>query len=184
MNLNDDRIIRAAPATVIIFSIIFSVCLFNGLLCIFMTGQLWTGLIFCALYPAAVLAICSPTVIITNNTLTYRNLLGSRSIDLSSVTKVSVTARPTPTLQLFSAHMRKPFSFYIKPFSRTGVTYIMHRIRMSAPNARFNVISHDLTNNDFSSMTRETIKTQNLIRVIAILGGTSIALGLVRALIH
>lgn len=184
MNPNEDRIIRAAPATAIIFSILFSPLLFVGFLCLFKTGQLWTGLLFCALYPATILAICSPTVFITNSTLTYRTLFGSRSIDLSSVAKVSVTAQPAPTLQILSADARQPFSFIIKPFTKTGVTYIMKSIRMSAPNARFDAISNDLSNNDFSSVKRETLKTQNLIRIILTVGGASIAAALVRALIH
>lgn len=183
MSPHDERINRVAPATAIISSILFSPLLLVGLQCIFQTGQFWTGLSLCTVYPATILAFCSPTVFINNNTLTYRSLFFvSRSIDLSTVIKLSVTAQPAPTLQIFSANVHEPFSFIVKPFSKAGITYVMKRIRVSAPNADFDAISDKLLTGDFSSLTREAIKTRNLIRIVITVGGTSIAIALVHAL--
>jgi hypothetical protein len=184
LNLQEDRTIRTSPSTAIIFSILFLPALFVGFQCIFKTGQLCEGLLFFVLYSATIFAICSPTVLIANNTLTYRNFFGSRSIDISSVIKISVTAEPAPTLNIFTPDIVKPFSFIIKPFSKNGVTCIMKSIRMSAPSASFDAISDDLSNSDFSSLTRETLKTQNIVRLILLVGSVSIAAALSRALFH
>ena len=121
MNSRDNRIIRVSPATVIIFSVAFSPLLFVGLLCIFKTGQPWTAVFLCALYAAAIYAICSPTVFLTDTTLRYRNLLKSRSIDLSTVIGASVTVRPAATLELRSTSSRHPFTFIIKPSARKAL---------------------------------------------------------------
>ena len=184
MNSRDNRIIRVSPATVIIFSVAFSPLLFVGLLCIFKTGQPWTAVFLCALYAAAIYAICSPTVFLTDTTLRYRNLLKSRSVDLSTVIKASVTARPAPTLELRSTSSRDPFTFIIKPFSKKGVTCIMQHIRAMSPRAHFDKISEDLSHADFASVTREAISIQNLIRIALTVGGASLAAALLRALYH
>jgi hypothetical protein len=187
MNSAEQKIIRAAPATVIIFSILCLPLLFAGLVTLFKsTDQPLTGLLLCALYPSVVYWICSPTVILDQDALTYRALFTRRTIDLSSVTQATVAARPAPTLELRATNStaRASLAFSIKPFTKNGVACMMQHIRTSCPNARFDAISDDLLRADFGSVTRETLSTRNLIRSAVTVGGASLAYAIFRVIQH
>lgn len=103
----------------------FSPFLLAALLAIFKTAQPATGLLFSAVYLFGVYGFCSPIVILEGKKLTYRTIFGSRSVDLSYVNRVWVTADAAPTLRLQTEGRNAPFSFIIKPFSKADVASIM-----------------------------------------------------------
>lgn len=182
---NQKAVLRVAPATLIIFSILFSPVFILGIqLILQFPKQLQGGGFVCFLYICIMYLIGSATVYFKENELTYRVCFFlRRSIDLETVTKVKVAANPAPTLVLQSKHS-KPFKFVIKPFSRAGVALIINHIKLHAPNAEFDKISTDLGRGDFSSVTRETIRAENLFQLFGTVIGTMIVLGLARAATH
>ncbi len=187
MNPSEQKTIRVAPATAVIFSILFLPFLFAGVVTLFKSAdQRLTGLFLCALYPIAIYWICSPTVVLNHEALTYRALFTRHSINLSTVARATVTARPAPTLELYTANSssQRPLIFIIKPFSKSGVACIMQHIRTFSPDARFDTISDDLLRADFASVTRETLSTRNLVRIAMTVGGAAVASAIFRAVTH
>src|SRR5579871_5508811 len=179
------RIIRVAPATVIIFSVLLSPALFVGALLIWRGQQIPEALGLCAAYITFVYLICSPSVELAPNRLIYRSFLKRRAIALSEVVEVKAGAPLAPTLQLLrKGGHGEPFSFIIKPFSKLGVVAMLHHIQTFCPEAQFDRITKDMSVGDFRSITRETISSQNLIRSALILGLSMITAAIVRVLFH
>ena len=59
---NTPIVVKIAPATLIIFSILFSPVLIAGLTLLWKGGQLRDGFLLCCLFGLAVYGICSPNV--------------------------------------------------------------------------------------------------------------------------
>jgi hypothetical protein len=165
---NQKRItIHVGFTTVIIFSVLWLPLLAIGLIQIFQSGRLESGLGFCAAGLFTIIYFCSPTVCLNDERLTYcKYFLIWRSIELKSISRVNLLSIPStsnavsvavPTLFLHQAQS-KPFKFVIKPFSKAGVSLMMRHIRRHAPNAEFDRVSSDLAHGDFASVTRQTIK--------------------------
>jgi hypothetical protein len=181
---NEKIIVRVSPVTAVIFSIIFSPAIIIGLVKVFEYQQIGGGFAFCALPIFFIYWICSPTVSLEDKTLTYSiGFFARRSINLESATRVEVTARPTPVLKLFQGHS-KHIEFIIKPFSKTGVTFILHYIKSHAPNAQFDSISSDLEHGDFVSVTREAMRLQNWLQFFSTVAGSSFLVAFSQAKIH
>ena len=185
MHSTPRHIIRVDPATVIIFSVLLSPALITGSFLLWRGQQIADGLGLCAAYVAFLYWICSPSVELAPNELIYRSLLQRKAIMLSDVTGVSISARPAPTLELKRGPGKGPrFSFIVKPFSKSGVVALLHHVRTFAPEASFDGIARDMSAGDFKTVTRETISTQNLIRIAFAIGASSVAAALARALFH
>ena len=176
--------IYVAFATIVIFIVLYSPFWICGGLAIFKHQNYSGGFSALALGLFFLFYICANTVCLKGKKLTYNMFfLFGRSIDLETVTKVKVAANPAPTLVLQSKHS-KPFKFVIKPFSRAGVALTINHIKLHAPNAEFDKISTDLGRGDFTSVTRETIRAENLFQLFGTVIGTMIVLGLARAATH
>jgi hypothetical protein len=185
MDSTSPRIIRVDPATVIIFSVLFSPALFMSLMLIWRGQQIPDGIALFALYVVGVYWICSPSIELDQHKLTYRALLKRGTIMLSEVAAVKISANPAPTILFLR---KKPatdsFSFIIKPFSKAGVVALLHHLREGCPGARFDEIAIDLSNDDFDSITRATISTRNLIRIVFSGALAAFIYGMVRTLLH
>jgi hypothetical protein len=176
-------VIRSAPSTGIIFSILFSPAAYVGVKAIFYAPyQLGLGVFLCALYVFIIYWACSPTVNLSGKTLAYYTLFSRRSVELASISEFDVVADLAPLLVLHRSDQPEPFSFVIRPFSKAGVTSILRHIRVHASRAQFNAISADLEQGDFASVTREALRTQNLLRVFITAGGAMFAVALFHAL--
>jgi hypothetical protein len=178
----DNKTFRVAHSTVLIGMVVFSPFLLEPVLCIFNAAQPSTALLMSAIYLVGLYALCSPEVILQDHMLTYRNIFGSRSVDLPSIERVRVVADPAPRLELKTKGSGAHFTFIIKPFSKAGVTQIMNRIHTEAPAAHFDTVSSDLMRGDFVSVTHEAMSVKNLIRIALTLGSGMFAADLVRAL--
>jgi TM2 domain-containing membrane protein YozV len=175
-------VVRISPATAIIFSLIFSPAIIVGLAKIF-ESQIGAGLGICAIPLLLLYWICSPAVHLTDKTLTYHNGFTQRSIDLESIIKVEVIARPMPVIRLCQGRS-KYFEFNLKPFSKNGAAFILHYIKSHVPNAQFDSISSNIEQGDFESVTRETLKLQNWIRFFATLVGMALTGVLIKVFLH
>lgn len=185
MESTSPRIIRAAPATVIIFSVLFSPALLLGGLLIWRGQQFPEAIGLCFIYILGVYAICSPAVELSHNQLIYRLPWKRRRIILSEVVGVSMSARPAPTLKLSKGNgQEESLSFVLKPFTKGGVVTIFDHIRRYCPTARFDGISKDMSSGDFSSITQETISSRNLIRIVVIVGSSAVAAAIAQMLFH
>ena len=175
------RLIRAAPATVIIFSVLFSPALLLGVLLIVRGQQIPEALGLVALYAGAVYWVCSPSVELAANRLVYRSLFKRAEIEISQVSRVTMSANPAPTVMLRRKDGGTPLSFIVKPFSKPGIVAMFRHIREYSADAQFDGISHDMGEGDFESITKETISTRNLIRIALTVSGSALAAALARA---
>ena len=185
MNSTSPRIIRVDPATVIIFSVLFSPALLMAVLLIWRGQQIPEALGLCVVYVVMVYWICSPSLELGQDQLTYHAFLTQKTIALSEVTGVKMSASPAPTIHLVrKQHGVSSFSFIIKPFSKLGVVALMHHLRSHCPGARFDEIANDLDRGDFGSVTRAAISTRNMIRFVVAGASATFAAAIVRALLH
>jgi hypothetical protein len=185
MDATSSRIIRVAPATIIIFSVLFSPALFLASVLIWRGQQIPEALCLCAAYIAFVYLICSPSVELTTSQVTYRSFLNQRSIAFADIAAVSMTANPAPTIELMRKQPHgRTFSFIVKPFSKSGVVSLLNEIRANCPEARFDAVANDMSTGDFRSITRETISSRNLMRIALIVGSAAFAAAIARVLFH
>ncbi|MBK1884725.1 hypothetical protein JIN85_20100, partial [Luteolibacter pohnpeiensis] len=181
MHSDAPRLIRAAPATVIIFSVLFSPALLLGVLLIVRGQQIREALGLVALYAVAVYWVCSPSIELAANRLIYRSLLKRAEIDLSQVSRVTMSANPAPTVTLTRKDGGTPLSFIVKPFSKLGIVAMFRHIRERSPDVQLDGISHDMSEGDFGTITKEAISTRNLIRIALTVSGSALAAALARA---
>lgn len=175
-------IVRVSPSAVIVFAILLSPLFICGIVGIVTSPiNLWKSLLFCALYLFVIYLLCSPVINLQDKHLTYRTLFTKRSINLESVKRVEVVARPAPTLELYISENSVPFSLVIKPFSKNGVKCIINYIHSVSPNAQLSTAVSELQRGNFDSVLRESVTVQNLIRFIAIAGGGALIAALWRA---
>jgi hypothetical protein len=176
-------VVRISPATAIIFSFIFSPVIIVGLAKIF-ESQISAGLGICAISLLLLYWICSPAVHLSGKTLAYhKGFFIRRCIDLESIVKVEVIARPMPVIRLCQGRS-KYFEFNLKPFSKNGATFILHYIKSHVLNARFDSISSNIGQGDFESVTRETLRLQNWIQFFATLVGMALTGVLIKVFLH
>ena len=184
---NETRtIIRVGVSTFVLGSILFSPFLFVALiLLIKIPEQLSNALLLCAYYAAFLVVLCSPTIILEPDKLTYRWLLKTFTVDLAGVRRACVTAHNiAPTLELHSGHHARTFNFIIKPFSLGGIASILQHIRRFSPDVEFDDKCNDLLRGDTRSVTREVLTAQNLIRLATTIGGATFVAALVRNCSH
>ena len=183
MDLPQTRIIRVCPATVIIFSVLLSPLLFPAVSMILRKQQLAEAVGFCAAYFGFLYVVCSPTVELSRDGLVYKALFKRRAIAFSEIRGVRMSAHPAPTLELkrLGAHAQ-PFSFIVKPFSKAGVIAILSDIRSNCPDANFDDVSNDMEHGDFKYITREAIASQNIFRIVLIVGTTAFLVAIGRVL--
>jgi hypothetical protein len=182
MNSETPRLIRVAPATVIIFSVLFSPALLLGALLIFRGQQIPEALGLVAFYAGAVYWVCSPSVELGDSRLIYRAPFKRAEIEISQVDRVVMSANPAPTVTLTrKGGCGAPLSFIVKPFSKPGVVAMFRHIREHSPEVRLDGISQDMSAGDFASITRETVSTRNLIRIALAVSGSALAAALARA---
>ena len=175
------RIIRVAPATVVIFSTILSPVLLGGIMTLWQGQKLWNGSLVCIGYFFALYGICSPTVELLPGRLVYRALFIRREIELADVAKVQVSARPAPTLELHHRYGgRRPFTFIVKPFSKSGIADIFQHIRQSNPMVRFDRVSEDMSRADFTTVTRKTVSTESLLRLAFVIGAIGVGSAIIK----
>ena len=178
-------LIRVDPATVIIFSILFSPALICGVMLLWKGTQIRDGILLCATYGAAVYWICSPTLELLPGKLIYRALFKKLSVDLEKVGSVEIVSAPAPTLELRETGSGNLLtSFIVKPFSKAGVGAMLQHIRDASPSATFDKVSDDMSQGDFRSVTRQTLSARNLIRLASTVAGSSFAVALAKALSH
>jgi hypothetical protein len=158
--------VRVSKSTVIIFAIIFLPLLLWGTSLLWSTGQTEKGVLISIGYVFMVYWVCSPSIELIPGGIIYRALFRRREIDLSTVSEVSVSANPAPSLVFQTAKRGGDlFRFMIKPFSKAGLVAVLHHIRQSNPSIRFDKFAEDMSNADFRSVTREAIVTRNLLRI-------------------
>jgi hypothetical protein len=183
MNADTPRLIRVAPATVIIFSVLFSPALLVAFSMIARSQPLPQTLALIAFYIAAVYWVSSPSIELDESRLVYRTLLKRQEIEFSEIEQVIMSANPAPTVTLTrKGNGGSSLSFIVKPFSKPGVAAMFSHIREHNPKAQFDGISQDMSTGDFASITKETLSTRNLIRIASTVGGSAFASALVRAL--
>ena len=147
--------------------------------------QLRDGFVLCGIYGLAVYWICSPSVELSPGRLVYKALMKKMSVDLSSVGSVVIASRPAPTLELREASNTPPLiSFIVKPFSKVGVAAILHHIQAERPIAQFDAVSTDMKAGDFASVTRQTLSTRNIMKIVSRAAGGSFAAVVVKLLMH
>lgn len=181
MNSDAPRQLRAAPATVIIFSVLFSPALLLGVLLIVRGQQIPEALGLVALYGGAVYWVCSPSVELGDNRLIYRSLFKRAEIEISQVYRVAMSANPAPTVTLIRKDGGTPLSFIVKPFSKTGIVAMFRHIREHSPEVQLDGISQDMSTEDFATITKEAISTRNLIRIALTVSGSVFAAALARS---
>jgi hypothetical protein len=163
--------IRVARSTFVVFAILFSPLLLWSVALLWGTTRVAEG---CAVSLAYVLALfwaCSRAFELSPGRLVYRSLFRRETIDLNSVSDVSIHARPAPSLELHcSGRSGRATTFLIKPFSRNGLVAVLQHIRAANPDIRFDAISDDMSRADFRSVTREALATTNLLRIALMAG--------------
>jgi len=179
------RLIRVDPATVVIFSVLLSPALLVAGSLIWHGQQIPAALGLSMVYLGTVYGICSPVLELRPGQLTYHSLLGRRTIELSEVAEVKMSAKPAPTIHLVRKKRGSvSFAFIIKPFSKAGVVALLHHLRASCPDARFDDIANDLDTGDFRSITREAISAQNLIRIAVVAASATFVAAVMRGLLR
>lgn len=119
------------------------------------------------------------------NTLSYQWLAKKCIVDLLGVRHVWVTAHNiAPTLELRGKDKHLLLSFIIKPFSLAGIASILQHIHRFSPEAEFDDKCDDLLRGDTSSVTRQVLSVQNLIRLSLTLGGAMFLTALIRNCSH
>ena len=181
MNTETSRLIRVAPATVIIFSVLFSPILLTGVLLIFRGEQIRDALGLIACYVGAIYWVCSPTVELGEQRLIYRALFQRKAIEISEIGRVSMGVKPAPTVTMMRKGGGSPLSFIVKPFSKAGVVAMFRHIREKNPEVQMDGISQDMSAGDFESINKETISTRNLVRIALGVGGSALAAALAKA---
>ena len=182
---NTPIVVKIAPATLIIFSILFSPVLIAGLTLLWKGGQLRDGFLLCCLFGLAVYGICSPNVELLPGKLIYRALFKKKSVNLAQVRYVAIASRPAPTLELSGTSKNPPLiSFIVKPFSKVGVAAILHHIQTESPAAQFDAVSADMKAGDFESVTRQTLAFRNILRIVSTVAGSAFGVIVGRILFH
>jgi hypothetical protein len=125
--------VRVSKSTVIIFAIIFLPLLLWGTSLLWSTGQTEKGVLIGIGYVFMVYWVCSPSIELIPGGIIYRALFRRREIDLSTVSEVSVSANPAPSLVQTAKRGGDLFRFTIKPFSKAGLVAVLHHIRQSNP---------------------------------------------------
>jgi hypothetical protein len=129
-------VLRVAPATVLIFGLLFSPAMFVAGILVWRGEQVREAVALCALYAVMLYWACGRTVELAPGRLIYRALFTRRTIDLGSVEDVRIAARPAPVLELRRRGSRDHVpAFIVKPFSTTGVAAILRHVRGSSPEA-------------------------------------------------
>ena len=163
---NTPIVVKVAPATMIVFSILFSPALLVGLMVLWKGEQLPTGIMLCGLYGLVLYWICSPSVELLPGRLIYRALMKKMIVDLAAVRSVAIISRPAPNLVLSGFSDASPLGYFIvKPFSKAGVAAILHHIQTECPEAHFDDVSTDMKTGDFASVTRQTLAARNILRI-------------------
>jgi len=178
------QILRVDPTTVIIFAVIFSPVLIGGTITSWQGDKTWNGVVICIGYFVALYWVCSPTVELLPGKLIYRALFKRKDIVLATISRVAVSARPAPTLELHRKGGERPLAFIIKPFAKQGVVDILRHIRQSNPAIRFDKLSEDMSKADFGSVTRKTVATKNLLRLAFIIVTIGVGGALIKLLLH
>jgi hypothetical protein len=176
-------VLRVAPATVIIFAVLFSPALGACGVLLWKGQQAIDAAFLVVLYALAVAFMCDRTVELAPGALVYRVLFVRKRVSLSAVCEVRVTPRPAPWLELRREGERQPVpAFILKPFTQAGVTAILRHVVAAAPTAELDPIAADLCQGRFDSLTRETLRARNLMRIVLTVAGAAIAAALARAL--
>ncbi len=178
------KVLRVDAATVVIFSILFSPFLIGGVVSLW-RDQIRDGIILCGLYVALLYWMCGRTVELVPGRLVYRVFFARKEIDVSNVVGASVVARPAPTLELRHAGSNRDVpAFIVKPFTKAGVAAILRHIRESSPRVKLDRIAEDMSEGRFDSITRETVKAMNLLRLALALAGALVAAAVVRLMLR
>lgn len=184
MNPAPPHLIRVAPATVIIFGLIFSPALFLGGLLITRGQQIPEALGLIVFYLGFVYWICSPSIELGEDRLVYRALFKRNEVQISNVERIAMHANPAPTLTLTRKDGGSPLSFIVKPFSKSGIVAMIRHIREWSPEVQLDGISQDMSQGNFDSISKETLSTRNLIRIALGIGSFALGAAVVRAILR
>jgi hypothetical protein len=179
------QIIRAAPATIVIFSVLCSSVPLVALLLFWRGQQLPEAVLLCGIYVGVVSWICSPTVELRPGRLLYRTLFTRVEIDLADVVSASIAANPGPKLELRGPGKGQVLgAFGVKVFSREGVAAILGHVRESSPGVDLDTFAESMRQGRLDLVTRETLRSANWLRGVWLIIGVMVAVGLGRTLLR
>jgi hypothetical protein len=177
-------VLHVDPATVAIFSVLFSPALLLAGLLAWQGQQLREAGLLAAAYLVGLYWMCGRTVELAPGRIVYRVLFRRMDIELSRVRAARVVARPAPTLELMQRDSADYESaFIVKPFTKAGVTAILLHIRACCPDVELNRVALDMADGRFDSITRETIRARNVLRLALVLGGAMVVAAVTRFLL-
>lgn len=170
MQNHDERaalVVRAAPATIIIFAVMGLPFVVMACLLFWDGKQLRDASLLGAAYLVLVSWTASHRVELAPGRLIHRTLFTRKEIDLSRVVAASIVSRPAPTLELRRAGSRESVgAFIVKPFTKRGVAAILDHVRESSPGVKLDRVAEAMRKGDFDLVTRETIKPANVLRLV------------------
>lgn len=166
------RVLRVAPATVAIFSVMLSPSVAMALLLLSRGTQLWDAALLSVLYVATLYGMCARTVELAPGQLVCKTGPLRKRIDLSRLVAARIVARPALTLELrFEGAAAYRRAFTVKPFTKAGVSAILHHLRQCRPDVEYSGIAENMVHGDFDRVSREAIKAMNLLRMALLVAG-------------
>ncbi len=178
-------VLRVDPRTVIIFGVMLSPALLVAGELVWHGRQSLAAAALCGLYAAGLYWMCGRTVELAPGRLVYRVMFTRKIFDLSNIVMASIVARPAPTLEL--RHRGAPRAvpaFIVKPFTRSGVAAILQHVRECSPGVKLDRAAEDTVEGRFDTVTRETIRATNLLRLMFLVVGMLVLSAAVRRLLH
>jgi hypothetical protein len=129
--------------------------------------------------------MCGRTVELAPGRLVHRVFFIPKRIDVSDLESATIVATPAPTLQLRHRGARKAVpAFIVKPFTRAGVLAILQHIQESSPGVKLGRVAKDMRENKYDTITRETVKAMNMLRLVLLVVAASVVGAVVRLLLR
>lgn len=167
----------ADPATVVIFSILFSPALFLVGVLAAKRAQPVEATLVCGLYLVGVFFLGGRTVELRPGELVQTVLLVPRRTDLRRMGEARFTADPAPVLELWRAGAEeRAFAMYLKAYSLAGVAALLAHLRACSPGIALDGFEAFERVPEPERIARENARTLNLLRAVV-----AVALGFVAA---